>query len=44
MPSDNVHVSHHPLVQHKITLLRDTQTEPKKFRELIREVARAVGL
>ncbi len=34
-----VHVSTHPLVQHKLTLLRDKETGPKKFRELIREVA-----
>jgi uracil phosphoribosyltransferase len=33
-----VYESHHPLVKHKITLLRDVQTKPKKFRELIREV------
>ncbi|GIK58490.1 MAG: uracil phosphoribosyltransferase [Chloroflexi bacterium] len=31
--------SQHPLVKHKLTLMRDVQTEPKKFRELIREVA-----
>lgn len=31
--------SKHPLVQHKLTLLRDVTTEPKKFRELIRELA-----
>ena len=34
-----VHVSPHPLVQHKLTLLRRTATEPKKFRELVRELA-----
>ncbi len=34
-----VHVSTHPLVRHKLTLLRDERTEPKKFRELIRELA-----
>lgn len=34
-----VHVSNHPLIQHKLTLLRDLDTEPKKFRELIREIA-----
>ena len=34
-----VHVSGHPLVRHKLTLLRDVNTEPKKFRELVREVA-----
>jgi uracil phosphoribosyltransferase len=31
-----VHVSQHPLVQHKLTILRDKETKPKKFRELIR--------
>ena len=33
-----VHISEHPLVKHKLTLLRDKNTEPKKFRELIREI------
>ncbi len=33
-----LHVSSHPLVQHKITLLRDRDTEPKRFRELVREI------
>ncbi|NMC12165.1 MAG: uracil phosphoribosyltransferase [Chloroflexi bacterium] len=32
-------VSTHPLVAHKLTILRDKNTEPKKFRELIREIA-----
>jgi uracil phosphoribosyltransferase len=32
-------VSEHPLVRHKITLLRHVDTEPKKFRELVRELA-----
>ncbi len=31
--------SKHPLIQHKLTLLRDKNTEPKKFRELVREIA-----
>jgi uracil phosphoribosyltransferase len=31
--------SSHPLVRHKLTLLRDIHTEPKKFRELVRELA-----
>lgn len=30
--------STHPLVQHKLTLLRDINTEPKRFRELVREI------
>lgn len=34
-----VFVSQHPLVRHKLTLLRDRNTEPKRFRELIREIA-----
>ncbi|MCJ7550995.1 MAG: uracil phosphoribosyltransferase [Anaerolineae bacterium] len=33
-----VHVSDHPLVKHKLTLLRDKNTAPKEFRELIREI------
>ena len=35
----NVFPSLHPLVAHKLTLLRDKNTEPKKFRELIREIS-----
>lgn len=35
----NVYISQHPLVAHKLTKLRDKNTEPKKFRELIREIA-----
>lgn len=34
-----IYESTHPLVKHKLTLLRDVYTEPKKFRELIRELA-----
>jgi uracil phosphoribosyltransferase len=35
----NLHVSTHPLVAHKLAKLRDKNTEPKKFRELVREIA-----
>ena len=35
----NVFPSPHPLVAHKLALLRDKDTEPKKFRELVREIA-----
>ncbi len=31
-------IMHHPLIQHKITLLRDKNTGSKEFRELIGEV------
>ncbi|MCX7976417.1 MAG: uracil phosphoribosyltransferase [Bellilinea sp.] len=33
-----VFISKHPLVAHKLAKLRSTQTEPKKFRELVREI------
>ncbi len=32
-------VSEHPLVRHKVSLLRHVETEPKKFRELVRELS-----
>jgi len=35
----NVYESSHPLVKHKLTILRDKETTPKKFRELIRELS-----
>lgn len=34
-----IYASPHPLVAHKLSLLRDKNTEPKKFRELIREIS-----
>lgn len=36
---NQVHISTHPLVQHKLTLLRDAQTDSQKFRSLIREIS-----
>ena len=36
---ENVFPSKHPLVAHKLSRLRDRTTEPKKFRELVREIA-----
>ena len=35
----SVHVSNHPLIQHKLSILRNVNTEPKKFRQLTRELA-----
>lgn len=35
----NVYASKHPLVAHKLSRLRDKNTEPKKFRELVQEIA-----
>ncbi|MFL5760657.1 MAG: uracil phosphoribosyltransferase [Thermomicrobiales bacterium] len=34
----NLHVSNHPLVRHKISLLADERTLPKQFREIVREL------
>lgn len=36
----NVHISTHPLVQHKVTLLSNQDTDHKTFRELVRELTR----
>lgn len=33
-----LHVSRHPLILHKLTLLRDTATDHRAFRELVREL------
>lgn len=35
----NIFPSNHPLVAHKLTRLRDKNTQPKKFRELVREIS-----
>jgi uracil phosphoribosyltransferase len=34
-----IHVSTHPLILHKLTLLRDKTTDVRAFRELVRELA-----
>ncbi|HWQ42512.1 MAG TPA: uracil phosphoribosyltransferase [Desulfosporosinus sp.] len=35
----DVHVLNHPLIQHKLSLIRDERTGSKEFRELVEEVA-----
>ena len=35
----NVHVFDHPLIQHKLSILRDKNTSVKEFRELVSEIA-----
>ncbi len=42
MPS-TLHVSTHPAVLHKLAILRDETTEPKKFREVVRELSWLLG-
>jgi len=39
----NVFVFDHPLIQHKISLLRDKNTNTKEFRELVSEIAMLMG-
>lgn len=36
---EGVFVSRHPLVQHKLTLLRDKRTNATQFRQIVRELA-----
>lgn len=36
---NQVLISQHPLVAHKLSRLRDKETNPKKFRELVQEIA-----
>ncbi len=35
----SVHVLEHPLIQHKLSIIRDVNTGPKEFRELVGEIA-----
>lgn len=39
----NVHVINHPMVQHKLTILRDKNTGVKEFREVVEELALFMG-
>ena len=39
----NVLVFDHPLIQHKVTLMRKTETNNKEFRELAKEVVTLMG-
>jgi len=41
--NNNVTVFDHPLITHKISLLRDIHTGSKQFRELIEEIAMLMG-
>ncbi|MFP5341336.1 MAG: uracil phosphoribosyltransferase [Candidatus Limnocylindria bacterium] len=39
----SLYVSTHPAVLHKLAILRDVETEPKKFREIVRELSWLLG-
>jgi uracil phosphoribosyltransferase len=43
MSTPTLHVSQHPAVLHKLAILRDEKTEPKKFREVVRELSWLLG-
>src|SRR4029077_1376989 len=43
MTTSMLHVSTHPAVLHKLAILRDERTEPKKFREVVRELSWLLG-
>ena len=34
-----LHVIDHPMIQHKLTIMRDKETGSKDFRELLQEIA-----
>ena len=38
-----LHVVNHPLIQHKLTLMRDERTSTREFRELLKEIALLMG-
>jgi uracil phosphoribosyltransferase len=42
MPA-TLHVTTHPAALHKLAILRDERTEPKKFREIVRELSWLLG-
>jgi uracil phosphoribosyltransferase len=39
----NIYVFDHPLIQHKISMLRDAKTSTKDFRDLVNEIAMLMG-
>ena len=39
MFNEKVHILDHPLLQHKVAILRDENTGVKEFREIVSEIA-----
>ena len=39
----NLHILNHPLIQHKLSLMRDISTSTRTFRELLKEIALLMG-
>lgn len=42
-PFPNLHIINHPLIQHKLTQMRKTETPTHAFRQLLREIALLMG-
>ena len=38
-----LHIIDHPMIQHKLTIMRDRTTGSKDFRELLREISLLMG-
>ena len=38
-----LHVINHPMIQHKLTIMRKKETGPKDFRQLLNEIALLMG-
>lgn len=39
----DIHVIEHPLIEHKLTIIRDKETGTKYFREIVNEIARLLA-
>lgn len=40
---EKFHIMNHPLIEHKLTILRDKKTGTKDFREIVNEIARLLA-
>ena len=38
-----LHIATHPLIAHKMTILRDTKTDPQEFRKVMKEITFYLG-
>ena len=43
MANAELHLMDHPLILHKITMLRDAKTDTKDFRQLVTEISLLIG-
>src|SRR5688500_13364096 len=41
--NENIHIVDHPLIRHKLALLRDKNTSTNEFRDLLREISLLMG-